>query len=74
MSSHTLGLDIGSNSVGWALLETEGKSSIVDMGVRVFPEGVEKDKGQEKSKNATRREARGAERYIKGEPKGKNNY
>jgi CRISPR-associated endonuclease Csn1 len=60
MGSYTLGLDIGSNSIGWALLE-EGKSSIVDMGVRVFPEGVDRDtKGLEKSKNATRREARGA--------------
>jgi CRISPR-associated endonuclease Csn1 len=61
MGSHTLGLDIGSNSIGWALLETKGKPSIVDMGVRVFPEGVDRDtKGLEKSKNATRREARGA--------------
>jgi CRISPR-associated endonuclease Csn1 len=61
MSSYTLGLDIGSNSIGWALLETAGKPSIVDMGVRVFPEGVDRDtKGLEKSKNATRREARGA--------------
>lgn len=33
------------------------------MGVRVFPEGVDRDtKGLEKSKNATRREARGARR------------
>jgi len=63
MNSCTLGLDIGSNSIGWALLETEGKPSIVDMGVRVFPEGVDKDtKGLEKSKNATRRESRGARR------------
>jgi len=61
MSSYALGLDIGSNSIGWALLETEGKPSIVDMGVRIFPEGVDRDtKGLEKSKNATRREARGA--------------
>ena len=61
MGSYTLGLDIGSNSIGWALLKTEGKSSIIDMGVRVFPEGVDRDtKGLEKSKNATRREARGA--------------
>ena len=40
----TLGLDLGPNSIGWALIE-EGadaeKSRIVDMGVRVFPEGVD---------------------------------
>ena len=63
MNSYTLGLDIGSNSIGWALLQDGKKQSIVDIGVRVFPEGVERDtKGLEKSKNATRREARGARR------------
>jgi len=63
MASYTLGLDIGSNSVGWALLDLGEKPRIVDMGVRVFPEGVDRDtKGLEKSKNATRREARGARR------------
>lgn len=63
MGSYTLGLDIGSNSIGWALLDTGKKPSIIDMGVRVFPEGVDRDtKGLEKSKNATRREARCARR------------
>jgi len=63
MGSYTLGLDIGSNSIGWALVETKKKPSIVSIGVRVFPEGVDRDtKGLEKSKNATRREARGARR------------
>jgi len=63
MGSCTLGLDIGSNSIGWALIETKKKPSIVGIGVRVFPEGVDRDtKGLEKSKNATRREARGARR------------
>lgn len=58
-----LGLDIGSNSIGWALLDLAEKPAIVGMGVRVFPEGVDRDtKGLEKSKNATRREARGARR------------
>jgi CRISPR-associated endonuclease Csn1 len=63
MSSYTLGLDIGSNSIGWALIPDAAKKSIKDIGVRVFPEGVDRDtKGLEKSKNATRREARGARR------------
>ena len=63
MSSYTLGLDIGSRSIGWALLDGRKKASIVDIGVRVFPEGVDRDtKGAEKSKNVTRREARGARR------------
>jgi CRISPR-associated endonuclease Csn1 len=63
MDSYTLGLDIGSNSIGWALLKAGEQPEIVGMGVRVFPEGVDRDtKGLEKSKNATRREARGARR------------
>jgi CRISPR-associated endonuclease Csn1 len=63
MKSYTLGLDIGSKSIGWTLLRDKPKPSIVDIGVRVFPEGVDRDtKGAEKSKNATRREARGARR------------
>ena len=63
MGSYTLGLDIGSKSIGWALLGDGKKPSVVDIGVRVFPEGVDRDtKGLEKSKSATRREARGARR------------
>jgi len=63
MSKYTLGLDIGSNSIGWALLDTGKSPKIIDLGVRVFPEGVDRDKnGGELSKNATRRAARGARR------------
>lgn len=63
MGSYTVGLDIGSNSIGWALLQGEGKPGIIDLGVRIFPEGVDRDtKGLEKAKNVTRREARGARR------------
>jgi len=63
MKGYTLGLDIGSKSIGWALVGKGKKPSVIDIGVRVFPEGVDRDtKGSEKSKNATRREARGARR------------
>jgi len=63
MNSYTLGLDIGSNSIGWALLKKEGKPSIKDIGVRVFPEGVDRDtKGAEISKNENRRNARSSRR------------
>jgi len=63
VSKYTLGLDIGSNSIGWALLDTGKAPTIIDLGVRVFPEGVDRDtKGAELSKNANRREARGARR------------
>jgi CRISPR-associated endonuclease Csn1 len=63
MSNYILGLDIGSNSIGWAVVDGGEGPRIIAMGVRVFPEGVDRDtKGLEKSKNATRREARGARR------------
>jgi len=63
MSSYTLGLDIGSKSIGWALVDYGNTPSIIGIGVRVYPEGVDRDtKGLEKSKNAGRREARGARR------------
>lgn len=71
--SRTLGLDIGANSIGWALVQASEKPSIVDIGVRVFPEGVDRDtKGLEKSKNTARREARGARRCRQRRTRRKN--
>jgi CRISPR-associated endonuclease Csn1 len=61
---YVLGLDIGSNSVGWAAIDVE-KSQLLGMGVRVFPEGVDREpNGAEKAKNQGRREARGHRRQI----------
>jgi CRISPR-associated endonuclease Csn1 len=64
--STTLGLDIGTNSIGWCLME-DGKK-IIDCGVRIFPVGVKEDdyakSGTEISKNATRRKARGIRRLY----------
>ncbi|MFZ1694453.1 MAG: hypothetical protein WAT74_14750 [Flavobacteriales bacterium] len=37
----TLGLDIGTNSIGWCLVE-DGKR-ILGMGSRIFPVGVKED-------------------------------
>jgi CRISPR-associated endonuclease Csn1 len=62
--STTLGLDIGTNSIGWCLVED--RKRIIDIGVRIFPVGVKEDDfaktGSEVSKNAARRTARGARR------------
>jgi len=59
-----LGLDIGSNSIGWCLVEDEVQE-IVDTGVRIFQEGVAKqDEREEASRNAKRREARMMRRQI----------
>ena len=35
-----LGLDLGTNSIGWAIVEKENNDfSLVDKGVRIFSEG-----------------------------------
>lgn len=54
----TLGLDLGSNSIGWALID-ETNREIIGTGVRIFQQGVmDLGTSKEKSKNASRREAR----------------
>ena len=60
----TLGLDLGPNSIGWALVDEAGEK-LVAAGVRVFPEGVDRDKqGGEVAKNEARRTKRGSRRQI----------
>lgn len=71
-----LGLDLGTNSVGWAIIDAnindEGKvlqyKSIIDSGVRIFPEGIDPDTigtgEKEKSRNAERREHRQSRRLF----------
>lgn len=62
--SRILGLDLGSNSVGWALID-EADGKLIAMGSRVFPEGVDRDQtGSEHPKNEQRRIARGMRRQI----------
>ncbi len=60
--SRWLGIDLGSNSIGWALLDTrkDDAAEMIDAGVRTFPAGVEGDidSGQDASRNVERREAR----------------
>ncbi|MCL4211289.1 MAG: hypothetical protein KJZ68_11565, partial [Phycisphaerales bacterium] len=64
MSTMTLGLDLGPTSIGWALVDEE-EGRIVATGVRVFPEGVDRDQqGAEHPKNEQRRIARGMRRQI----------
>ena len=68
--NYRLGLDIGTNSIGWAAIELDANSEprgIVDMGVRIFPDGRD---AQSKTSNAVdRRVARGQrrrrDRYLK---------
>lgn len=69
-SKRVLGIDLGPNSIGWALIddnrENPDESRLVDVGVRVFPEGVDKfDTSKEASRNEKRRIARGMRRQIR---------
>ena len=64
MSKKILGLDLGSNSIGWALLEDNGGKpcGIIDLGSRIFTKAVEEKTPT--PKNMKRREARLARRVI----------
>lgn len=62
--AYTLGIDLGSNSIGWAMVD-EAAQRIIRSGSRVFPEGVDRDKqGGEVGKNENRRTKRGMRRQI----------
>lgn len=59
-----LGLDLGTNSIGWAVVEKERNSEfiLIKKGVRIFQEGVKIEKGIEGSKAAERTAFRSARR------------
>jgi len=62
-----LGLDLGTNSIGWALVDNDEKK-ILGMGSRIIPMGTDKqdyEKGVGITKNATRREKRTARKGNK---------
>lgn len=60
-----LGLDLGTNSIGWALID-DRLNKILGIGSRIFPMGVENlgDGDGEISKNAGRTGARGVRRQF----------
>jgi len=59
---HILGIDLGPNSIGWALVNGNGKADkpLKAIGVRVFDAGLDslETDGKGKSRNLERREAR----------------
>jgi CRISPR-associated endonuclease Csn1 len=58
-----LGLDLGTNSIGWAVVEKDfDEFHLIDKGVRIFQEGVKIEKGIEGSKAAERTSFRSARR------------
>jgi CRISPR-associated endonuclease Csn1 len=61
-----VGLDLGTNSIGWALID-DIQNKILGIGSRIFPMGVEnlgEGEGREISKNAGRTGARGVRRQF----------
>ena len=60
-----LGLDLGTNSIGWAIVD-DVQDKIIGIGSRIFPMGVENlgDGDNEMSKNASRTGARGVRRQF----------
>ncbi len=57
-----LGLDLGTNSIGWAIVEKDTEAILVDKGVHIFQEGVNIEKNIESSKSAKRTEYRASRR------------
>lgn len=59
----TLGLDLGTNSIGWALVETHGsKTTLLNKGVHLFEKGVGENQTGEYSLAAERTRYRSARR------------
>lgn len=71
MTKNILGLDLGTNSIGWALIKQDFENKqgeILGMGSRIIPMGTELSKfeqGQAQTKNANRRIARGTRKLNK---------
>lgn len=61
----TLGVDLGTNSIGWAIVEDTGNGYILeDKGVDIFQEGVASDKNNEKPAVQDRTDARALRRHY----------
>lgn len=71
MGKKILGLDLGTNSIGWALVEVDNekeKGTIINIGSRIIPMGAEIsnfEQGNPQTKNADRRTARSIRRMGK---------
>ena len=61
-----LGLDLGTNSIGWAIVQHNNDSSysLLDKGVNIFQDGVAHDKSGEKPMVSERTAARSSRRHY----------
>ena len=67
-----LGLDLGTNSIGWAIRDTnKGGNQIIDTNVIVFPQGVGEEKGVEFSLASERTKHRASRKLYKRRKKRK---
>ncbi len=58
-----LGLDLGTNSIGWAIVDdNKDNFELLDKGSHIFTEGVKNEKGSEKSRASERTSFRAARR------------
>lgn len=67
MTTKVLGIDTGTNSLGWAIVsrdEEMGTCHLEDHGVNIFQEGVKREKGIESSKAAERTEHRSSRKHY----------
>ncbi len=65
MPYRTLGIDLGTNSIGWAIVDNdEGHHSFIDAGSLIFQEGVAREKGVEKPAVESRTQARASRRHY----------
>ena len=63
--SKILGLDLGTNSIGWAITEQAGNGyTLLDKGVDIFQEGVGREKNNEKPAVQDRTNARVSRRHY----------
>ncbi|MFD2826486.1 type II CRISPR RNA-guided endonuclease Cas9 [Leeuwenhoekiella polynyae] len=68
MCNLTLGIDLGTNSIGWAIRDTtENDNQIIKNGVLIFDKGVGEEKGIEFPKVKKRTESRGKRRNYQAE-------
>ncbi len=68
MSNKTLGIDLGTNSIGWAIRDlTAPGNQIIKNGVLIFDKGVGEEKGIEFPKVKKRTESRGKRRNYQAE-------
>ncbi len=66
MNKRILGIDTGTNSLGWAVVEkkTNGDYELIRKGSLIFQEGVKIEKGRESSKAAERTKYRASRKHY----------